>query len=124
MGLRSLRQKDTQKSYDNFRELHKDKDSFHDWPEKLVKEYKYWRLINNSFPADKVTQKHDLLIPIRIFANCDEMNQSEAEEFLIIKEELSHQYDSIMENFTKARSVRDHSHFHFIIWKENDWEEH
>ncbi|MCB9806145.1 hypothetical protein H6775_03235 [Candidatus Nomurabacteria bacterium] len=119
---KSFRFKKNQDAYESFLEENKDKPAFHDWEEKLIKEYDYWLLIANGFPADRVAEKHDLLIPKRVFGEFDEINDDEYKELLVIKKELNDTYDACWEQYGKARSRPMHYHLHFVIYKSHNWE--
>ena len=61
----TLRTKITQQKYKEFLEEGGALD-FSDWKNRLIKEYKHWRLIRNWFPYDAITVKNDILITKRI----------------------------------------------------------
>lgn len=112
-----LRSSKVQKQY---RTRHKKQGGFN--PEffetKPGKEYKYWRLIENDFPYDRVAKKHSLLSPRRNFINDWEMKDEERQELFEIKKEVSEsqEYDSILENIPHNRSLPSHYHLHFVKW--------
>lgn len=84
-----------------------------------IKEYQYWHMVSNEFPYDRVAEDHDLLIPKRVFATSQEMNDQERDELEQIKHELQSQYHCVVENLS-AKSILDHHHIHFIKWKGED----
>lgn len=87
-----------------------------------VKEYKFWIIVENEFPYDKVAEVHHLLIPKRKFANESEMKNEEYEELMAIKKEVSDLgvYSSISENLHKERTILDHYHLHLIKYKKGN----
>lgn len=89
-------------------------DPFFDWRERLVREYEHWAIIQNIFPYDLIAEVAHLLIPKRIFAHYEEMTDTEEKELFRIKQEVTPQYDSILENFAHNRSVPSHFHFHLL----------
>lgn len=77
----------------------------------------HWFIARNEYPYDRVAAKHDLLIPIRVFAEGDEMTIPEIVELNVIKRKLAGDYDSVMENTHRRRTVRGHYHLHLIKYK-------
>lgn len=100
-----------------FRE-HPDRDHFSYWKERCVKEFTHWVIIKNDFPYDLLTTTHHLLIPKRTCADFEQMNKKEFAEFIKIRKEIANDYDCIMENFPRNRSVHTHVHFHLLEFKE------
>jgi diadenosine tetraphosphate (Ap4A) HIT family hydrolase len=91
---------------------------FYDWKDRVVQEFDNWVLINNAFPFDKIADKHHLLIPRRVFAHLYEANTEELRELDEIKAKLAPDYDFVMENFPRNRSVATHFHLHFVVLKQ------
>jgi diadenosine tetraphosphate (Ap4A) HIT family hydrolase len=91
---------------------------FYDWAERVVAEFDKWVLINNAFPFDKIADTHHLLIPHRVFAHLHEANPEELRELEEIKAKLASDYDFVMENFPRNRSVPTHFHLHFVVLKQ------
>jgi len=85
-----------------------------------IAEYEYWRLMPNMFPYDRYFTKSDMLVTKR---HIDEhgLTQEEREEFLKLKNEVfADQYDSVLDNLPRQRSIPDHCHFHLIQFKRLD----
>lgn len=88
---------------------------FSDWTERIVKEYIYWIVIENSYPWDLISKTHHLLIPRRSFSYEWDMEDEERTELIGIKKELYSTYDMFVENCHSLRSIPDHFHIHCII---------
>lgn len=75
-------------------------------------QWKHWYLIANRFPYNMIFAEHDMLLPLRGFANRGEMSVAEFIEYNQIIDELSNQYDLVFENFNHRRSVLGLFHIH------------
>ncbi|MFT5849663.1 MAG: diadenosine tetraphosphate (Ap4A) HIT family hydrolase [Patiriisocius sp.] len=107
-----------QSRYDDFL---KNKD-FDEDRERIVKSFKYWDIIENLYPYDKIAKAHDMLVPRRVFAKMSECRKEEWDEYKIIMNqfEFDGHYDAVLENFSKGRSVLKQLHIHLIVWKDED----
>lgn len=80
-------------------------------------EWKYWRLIPNEFPHSLIAKEHDLLIPIRVFPTLEEATMEEIVELMyILFNDLVNNYDSVKLNFPRQQTVRNHLHFHLMVY--------
>lgn len=77
--------------------------------------FKYWHVVPNDYPSDLVYKVHDLLIPIRKFADEDDMTLAEETEKKWILKEIGNHYTKREINFDKARSVKDRYHEHLVV---------
>lgn len=91
--------------------------SFDPATEPVLKEFNHWLLIPNRFPYDFITEKHEMLVPKRLFGSLGEANQEELHELNVIKKELGKEYHYIMESINP--SVFRHLHLHVIKIKED-----
>ena len=85
--------------------------------ESAIKDWKYWKLIDNSFPYTVAFQLHHMLVPKRP-VTAEELTNSEKAEMASILEELSDEYDCHLVNFPKKQSNRGHYHIHLLQYKE------
>ena len=118
----------TQQRYDQARErgdtiIHVDTQGnrFLDWQqERVIYEYDHWVVIPNRFPYDAIFTVHDLLVPKRHFAYVRDATDEERHEYYQIKKQLDQDdtYESIIENFSRSRSVDTHFHAHLVCWVE------
>ena len=76
--------------------------------------YNYWRIVDNSFPYDRVASKHTQLIPKRHVTE-GELNEAEKQELLKIKASNDmNEYEFFLESVPKNRSIPAHYHVHLI----------
>lgn len=80
------------------------------YSEEHIREFQYWRIVNNRFPYDKIYQTHHLLIPKRKFALESDMWLRERDELTRLKQTLP--YDQVLENTMHNRSICDLYHLH------------
>lgn len=80
--------------------------------EPSLKEWSYWRLINNRFPYTVALRTHHLLLPIRVVPDRSELQAEELAELTEILSLVAPEYDFVMENFPKRRSILTHYHLH------------
>lgn len=81
-----------------------------------LKEYKYWKIILNTFPYDD-TKLHHMIIPKRQVRDYTELDVLERAELENIKTFDCKNYDSCIRNFNKYRSVEIWYHEHLLRWK-------
>ena len=80
---------------------------------KTIKKFKYWRIIENDFPYDKIAKIHQMIVPRRHISE-DELNKKELDEFKKIKKKhIVKNYDYISEGM--AKSIPNHFHLHLIV---------
>lgn len=79
----------------------------------------YWKIIENSFPYDRVATKHHMLTPLRHIKFVD-LTVQELEELTEIKTVYmnSSGYDCILESTSKTQSIPAHYHLHLMVLKE------
>ena len=82
-----------------------------------IKEFIYWKIINNNFPYDLLAKQHHMLVPVRHIRE-DQITAEEYNELLDIKANNLDVYDYIMEATPKAKSVPYHFHLHLIVGKQ------
>jgi hypothetical protein len=86
--------------------------------EPSLREWKHWRLIDNLFIYDGIADKHDMLIPKRVFPDLLDANAQEFEELRIIKSQLGSEgeYHVFIESLPEntSRSIKSHCHLHVI----------
>lgn len=79
----------------------------------LIREFKHWILMPNSFPYDRYFSKSDMLITARHTDGYD-LTMAELEELRQIKAHELQEYDLIFENLPKQKSIPHHLHFHLV----------
>jgi hypothetical protein len=84
--------------------------------------FTYWSIVKNDFPYDLIAERHDLLVSKRCFGEESGMSEQERDELVRIKNDIlpgRDEYDIILENFPKGRSVPTHYHLHLIKCRRN-----
>ncbi len=83
-----------------------------------VKSFKYWRIVKNIFPYDKIANRHDMLLPRRHISE-NKLNEREIAEYKKIKENYirNTNYHYIMEANQKMASIPNHFHLHLVELK-------
>lgn len=80
--------------------------------------FKFWKIVPNSFPYDKIASTHHMVVPLRHVAE-DELNEEELAEFKEIKEKVLHtEYEYIIEATFKKKSIPAHFHLYLLVAKE------
>ncbi len=83
-------------------------------------EFKYWRLVPNRFPYDRYFSKSDMLVTKR-HVDESELSQEERGELIELKSQvLIDDYDVILENLPKQKSIPHHHHIHLAKIKKPD----
>lgn len=86
--------------------------------EKTLKDFGLWRIIDNRFPYDVAFQTHHLLLPVRVVANEGDLTFDEVVELADIKRWAQRNYDLLLENLSRGRSIKDHYHLHLLMYKD------
>ena len=77
--------------------------------------YKYWKVIENHFPYDRIASLHNMLVPMRHVTE-EELTKEEYQE-LQIKKNHTDQYHYIIEAANHSKSIPQHFHLHLIVAK-------
>lgn len=81
---------------------------------KPIKDFLYWKIVENSFPYDLVSSVSHILVPKRHVTEKD-LNSEEYNELKSIKENiLFKDYDYIIECMPKEMSIPSHFHQHIL----------
>jgi|GEM_PF-851375 len=112
----TLRTSTTQNSYNLFIKYNPDRDCYL-CKAKVIKSFKYWKIIENEFPYDKISDTHHM-ITIKKHKKEDDLTAKEKEEFKKVKKYIHKNYDMIFENTVRTKSIPNHHHLHMIELKE------
>ena len=85
--------------------------------ETVIKNFRYWKILDNRFPWDQIAKTHHMIIPKRhiIF---EQLNIKEKKEYEKIKSKyIEKGYDLIGEATNKKKSIPSHFHIHLIVLK-------
>jgi hypothetical protein len=84
----------------------------------LVKEFRYWKIVENIFPWDNIAKLQHMLVPKR-HIKYDKLNDEEKKEFDELKiSYVEQEYEIIAEVTNKKKSIPEHLHIHLIIMKD------
>lgn len=118
--MQSPRTKKTELAYEKFKsqKTAPERDLFNLDDEKILREYKYWVIIESRFPYDTMVRVNDLLILRRPITRHRDLTAEEQSEYEKIMDELSdeHYYDATIENFPQTKSVKQQIHIHLVCW--------
>ena len=86
-----------------------------------LKEFTHWRIVENIFPYDLVAKVSHMIIPSQHKTESD-LTDVEEQEFKDIKiNYLQNQYDYILENTHKNKSLPHHFHLHILVGKDTEY---
>ena len=81
-----------------------------------IKKFKYWRIVNNKFPYDRIAKINHILIPIRHTTEKN-LNSAEKKELELIKwGYVKKNYEILVE--VTHKSIPAHFHVHLIVIKD------
>jgi len=114
--MASLRTEETEKMYQKFLKGSKQGCPFC-LKDLLLKEYRYWVVVDNKFPYDLISSKHHLLATKRHIAKMRDLNKEELKEYYKIVDSICQGYSYIARNTPKLMTVPAHLHLHLIKLK-------
>ena len=84
---------------------------------KVIKDFKYWKVINNDFPYDLIAKVNHMIVPKR-HATYKTLNSKEKKEYEYIKNTfIEKKYHILVETVVKRQSIGAHFHTNLIIFK-------
>jgi hypothetical protein len=85
-----------------------------------ILKFKYWKIIENSFPYDRISTLHHMIAPLR-HTKFGDINQVELDELKEIRDnEIDKTYGCIIESTSLTQSIPKHFHLHLIVTREFD----
>jgi diadenosine tetraphosphate (Ap4A) HIT family hydrolase len=83
-----------------------------------LKAFRYWKIIKNRFPYDRIASVHNMLIPFRHVTE-ELLTKSELTELLKIKNSFlkNENYNYIMEATVHTKTQPSHFHLHLVKLK-------
>lgn len=110
----------TKKTYIKYKKFKKEKVFINECglcKEKLIKEFKYWKIIKNRFPWDRIAKINHIVIPKRHVVY-KKLNKKEKKELETIKMGyIEKKYELLAEATNRKKSIPGHFHIHLIILK-------
>ena len=84
---------------------------------KSIKEFKYWRIINNIFPWDRIAKINHMIVSKR-HATHKELNTAEKKELEAVKYGyIEKNYEIIVDVVNRNKTIPGHFHTHLITLK-------
>lgn len=85
----------------------------------VIKNFKYWVIVPNEFPYDKIAKQNDMLL-LKRHADLKNISQEEFAELMEIKTNFlpNLPYSTVYENLPRQQSVKGHFHVHLIVLKD------
>ena len=86
-------------------------------PIKSIKDFKYWKIIDNEYPWDLVSKINHILVTKR-HTTYQKLNNAEKKEFDSIKANyINENYQMMVEATDRAKSIPNHFHMQLILLK-------
>jgi hypothetical protein len=117
-NMGTFRTKAMEQKYKEFREagmLNKDGCNLCAAPS--LKEFKYWRITENSFPYDGVAEVNHMLVLTRHATEAALTPEEKAEFDELKMADIGQDYEFIIESTHKRKSIPGHMHYHLIVAK-------
>jgi len=85
--------------------------------EPALRQWRYWKLIDNAYPHDKLYSVHHLLVPKSGFVNLMEATSIEIDEYLdiIFNQLVNNGYDVTKNHYPKQQSIKNIFHTHLAV---------
>ena len=116
--MATLRKKETQDSYDEHKAQGHLENNCPLCTSESIETYTYWRVIDNRFPYDKISDLHHMIIPRRHIIE-SELTPEEQIELMELKNSvLNEKYMYIFEALPGKKSIPGHFHYHLLVVKE------
>ncbi|MBI4034438.1 dihydrofolate reductase family protein [Candidatus Saccharibacteria bacterium] len=77
-----------------------------------LKEFKYFKIVDNEYPHTRIAVRHHMLVPKRVVDHWTKLNQQEWREFQQIDKYLSKKYDCIKLNYPSYITMSYIVHWH------------
>jgi hypothetical protein len=113
--MKTFRTDKTQLAYDEYKK-NPDVSATGCWicDKESIREFKLWRIVENSFPYDKIATRHHMITTIRHAPESD-VTEEEWLEFAEIKLNfLYKEYEYVMQATPKVQSIPGHYHLHLL----------
>jgi hypothetical protein len=76
--------------------------------------YGMWSIVQNDYKYDVIAEKHDMLVVHRHIKEVDQLSVQEIVELANIISWYKDEYDSVLLNMERGRSIPGHLHFHLL----------
>lgn len=114
--MASLRTRETDISYTEYQTKHRGT-GCQLCQKPALKLFKHWKIVENSFPYDRIAEVHNMIVPLRHIIEQD-LNFDELQELYEIKRNIINKdYEFTIEATYKVKSIPTHFHLHLIVTK-------
>jgi hypothetical protein len=118
MAKFDFRSDETQTKYKIYREQGGLENGCRLCEKETINDFVHWRTVANSFPYDRIAERHDLLVT-KEHVTEDMISNAAKEELIALKKgRLNETYDFVLEALPGIRSIPTHHHLHLIVRKE------
>ncbi len=114
----TLRTQESNKIYTDYLQNNRHPDMCELCSSEPVKEFLFWKIIQNDFPYDRIAKVHHMIVPKRHVSETQLNSEEMAEIGNIKKDYINNNYQYIIEATQKNKSVPEHFHLHLIIAKD------
>lgn len=84
-----------------------------------IAEFTHWKVVDNSFPCDRIMHTHHMIIPKRCEGNEELITEEERTELLEIKRTyINDRYEFVTEATPSNKSIPRPFHLHLMVIKE------
>lgn len=86
---------------------------------KMVWTFKYWLVVENEFPYDKIAERHHILVPrFEVQEYIWKLNAESQKELTEIRKWAEGMgYDVLMENLPRNRTIKGQFHMHLLRYR-------
>lgn len=116
--LPSFRTKETEEKYRAFKAQGGVPTSCAICDREPILKFKYWKVIENNFPYDRIATVHHMIAPLRHVKFGDVSNEEMEELKEIRSNEIDKLYGCIIESTSQTQSIPTHFHLHLLVPRE------
>ncbi len=116
--MATLRTKQTQDSYDDHKAQGHLENNCPLCTTETIEDFTFWRVVDNRFPYDKISNLHHMIVPKRHITEVDLTVEEQNELFQLKNSVLNKKYMYIFEALPGMKSIPEHLHYHLIVVKE------
>lgn len=83
-----------------------------------IKAFKHWRIVENSFPHDRIADLHHMIVLNRHVTEAQLSGEEQAELVALKSGYLNEVYDGLWESTPKDKSIPSHHHLHLMVLRD------
>jgi len=118
--MSSLRKKESEETFQDFMKKTGKNEPCSLCNKPSVKDFQDWRIVENSFPYDRIASTHHMIVPRRHVAE-SELNDNERAGLIEIKKDaINSNYEYVIEATNRKKSNPAHFHLHLILLSEHN----